>query len=268
MNKQFSFNKIYVIESLSSSEPLTGVNLFNDLLKWKSQEIKKLQTQLIQVNSRNEFFDCIETIKNEVVNASRLPLLHFEIHGSTKKDGLVLNSGQLITWLELANRFREINILINHNLVVSFATCYGAHLYREIRPTDKAPFWGFVAPWEEVGVGDVEVSFNSFFDTLLSTLNFNEAVNKLNETNNLPYRYHFYNAEEVFEKIYDTYETVNYSPDNYNKRILGLMSKALSNINVRQTMTIPEVRRFFEDKLINAKEEYRKQYRKIFLMEE
>lgn len=268
MKKHLSFNKIYVVESLSSTETKTGENLYNDLLRWKAEQPDKPESELIKVSNRKEFFDCIENIKKEFNSDGKLPFIHLEMHGSTSKNGLILNSGQLITWLELTNRFREINILINHNLFVSLATCFGAYIYSEIKPTDKAPFWGFVAPWGEVESGDVEVSFNSFFDTLLTTFNFNDAVKNLNETNNLPYRYHFYNAEVVFDKAFQKYEDENYNPDNFQKRVLNLIYKALEDYNVRTKLTIPQIRQYIENKLINKKEEYKEQMRRTFLMNE
>lgn len=267
MSRQFSFNKVYVIESLFSTETKTGENLYNDLLRWKAAKPDILESELIQVNNRMEFFNCIEEIKSQIINDNKFPFIHLEIHGSSNKDGLVLNSRQLITWLELANRFREINILTKHNLVVSLATCYGAYIYSETRLVDKAPFWGFVAPWDEVDSVDIEGSFNSFFDTLLTTFDFNESIKKLNESNTLPYRYHFYNAEEVFDRVYDKYEIESYSQENYQKRVFELMSEALTDYNVRTTMTILEVRQFIENQLIKGKENFRIEYRKRFLME-
>lgn len=263
IKRQFNFNTIYVIESLSPKETKTGENLFNDLLRWKVEQLDYLNAEYIPVKNRTEFFEFIEAVKNKIRNDGILPLLHFEIHGSSEKDGLVLNSDELITWLELANRFREINILTKHNLVVSLATCFGAYLYQEIRPVDKVPFWGFIAPWGTVNSVDIEVSFNSFFDTLLSTTDFNSAITKLNEENNLPYQYHFYNAEMVFERVLEKYENESYSHENYNKRVIDLMTQALSDYNVRMTMTIPQVREFIENQLAD-KEHFRNELRKKF----
>lgn len=265
--RNFLFNKIYVVESLSTNETRTGENLYNDLLRWKVEQNEHLESQLLQVDNRNDFFSSLETIKNEITDDGKLPFIHLEIHGSIDKNGLVLNSGKLVTWLELANRFREINLLTNHNLVVSLATCFGAYIYREMRLTDTAPFWGFVAPWEEVETGDVEISFNSFFDTLLNLFDFNKAIKSLNESNQLPYRYHFYNAEEVFDRVFSKYEGDSYSPENYRKRVHDLMSQALADYNVRNTMTIHEVRQFIEDQLNNEKDNFRIEYKKRFLME-
>ena len=62
MSRQFSFNKVYVIESLFSTETKTGENLYNDLLRWKAAKPDILESELIQVNNRIEFFNCIEEI--------------------------------------------------------------------------------------------------------------------------------------------------------------------------------------------------------------
>ena len=201
-----------------------------------------------------------------MINEGKFPFIHLEIHGSSNKDGLVLNSGQLVTWLELANRLREINILTANNLTVSLATCHGAYIYREMSLIERAPFWGFVAPWDEIDEDDVEVSFNSFFDTLLDTLDFGEAVSRLNSSNNLPYRYHFYNSEAVFDRIWTKYEQESYSPEKFKKRVLDMMSQALTDYNVRTTMTIPQIKHFIESTLVNEKDLFKKKYRESFLI--
>lgn len=260
--KKFSFNKIIVIESLADNEVQTGSNLFNDLLNRKSGILSELKIFKTKV----ELLAYFEELKEEIKINGILPFLHFEIHGSKNKDGLVMSSGELVGWLELANRFRELNQILNNNLFVSLATCHGAYMYREISPTQSSPLFGFIGPWQEVESDDIEVSFNYFFDCLISENNFTEAVKRLNDMNNLPYRYHFYSAEEIFDRVYDQYEKRDYSPENYKQRVLYLMSEALKDYNVRTTFTIDQVRDFVEN-MLNDKDHFRTTYKARFLIE-
>lgn len=266
MNKIFSFNKIIVIQSLSIGEIQTGENLYNDLLRWESEKNPKLLSEFIPVNSKIQLISTFARIKNDIITNGNSPFIHFEIHGSDKKDGLVLNSGELVSWIELADCCREINLISQNNLTVSLATCYGAHIYGALHLSKPTPFWAFIAPWEEVETGDAEVSFYAFFETFLKGLQLHEAVKALNEFNQLPYRYFFYDAEEIFNRVYSKYEEDNFSPEGFRKRVLTLIGDALSNHDVRNRFTIPEIKLMIEKRLIEDKDEYKEKYKSKFLM--
>src|SRR4029079_6640356 len=70
---------------------------------------------------------------NDHVRATHLfPVIHIESHGSA--DGLVLASGELVSWDELVNLLRPINVASRLNLFVSISACYGENLARAINP--------------------------------------------------------------------------------------------------------------------------------------
>ena len=150
----FNFNKIYVIESLDSKvERQTGKELYEDLLKWKEFEFEgKLETELIQIQDRNDFFASFERIKGECLNFKRIPILHLEIHGNN--NGLVLQSGEIINWIELYEYLISINFIIGNNLFLTLAVCYGANIISIIRPNKPAPFYGFIGSFREITVND------------------------------------------------------------------------------------------------------------------
>ena len=258
------FNKIFVIESLFQEDKKTGQNLFNDVLRWKESQI---QSQLNLINTKKEFLNLLEDIKIEINKKGMIPFLHLEMHGNENKDGLVINNGELITWLELVNRFREINILTKHNLVVSLATCYGAYIYGEMNIAERAPFWAFIGPWGKLDPIDIEISYSSFFETLLSTFDIDEAIKVLNESNQLPHRYSFYDSETVFERVYEKYEQEQYAPEQYKKRVIDIMGDALKDRNIRNTFTIPELKMRIEQILVGDKDRIKHEERKKFLME-
>src|SRR5688572_22519897 len=127
MLRKFEFNCIYVIESLPEFETKTGTILYEDLLRRITYKIDFLKSSLIRVENKIDLFTELEKIKSLALKGGHFPYLHFEVHGSIK--GLVLPSRELVTWLELSNRLREINIIIRNNLFVSFATCFSAYIY-------------------------------------------------------------------------------------------------------------------------------------------
>jgi hypothetical protein len=112
----FEFNKVYVIESLDEkTEKLTGKELYEDLLRWKEFQIKDFKSEYIPVADRKDFFKILETIKDECTTKGQYPILHFEIHGSSDKSGLVLKSKELITWQELYQDLIDLNSSIGNN---------------------------------------------------------------------------------------------------------------------------------------------------------
>ncbi len=121
---EFQFNKVYVIESLDSEEEkLTGQELYNDLLRWKEYQVKDFKSDLIQVSNKSEFKAALDRIKEECTTKGFYPIIHFEVHGSEDKSGLILNSGELIKWSELYKDLIEINSIIGNNLFITLAVC-------------------------------------------------------------------------------------------------------------------------------------------------
>ncbi len=269
MIRKFEYDNIYVIESLDSDETQTGSILYNDILKWKAIKIGYLKCHLLRIDTAESFFNELEIIKRNAQENNTSPFLHLEIHGCT--DGLILNSGEKINWSELADRFREINIITKNNLFVSLATCYGAYIYGKIRPTLPAPFFAFIGPWEEVKVQDILKSFATFFEYLLDVdsaqhVDMVEALKRLNESDKLPFRYYLYGAEEVFEKVFEDYERKFTNPDYFNKKVNDLVAKSLSDIRIRNTQTIPEIRLRIENHLVAKRKQMKESIKKKFLM--
>jgi hypothetical protein len=242
MDKHFDFNKIYVIESLKSTDKKTGKQLYDDLLSRKVYSIPELECEYIYVNSKNEFTDAMEKIKNETQNNGKYPYIHFEIHGYTRKIknfrngysqmGLAIinskdDSGECLNWKELSGYLREINILTKNNLVISLAVCFGADIFGAIDCTKEAPFWGYVGCWYELKNEQlIYEAFYNYFDTLLQKTDFHKAVEELNKVilnynneNNCQLKgYIFRNAEEVFEQVWNDVEC-KYSK-NYTQGLL------------------------------------------------
>lgn len=120
---EFTFDRIYVIESLDGSrEKLTGKELYDDLLRWKELD-GKLKSELLLVENKQQFFDALKNIKEKCIIGGHHPILHFEIHGSDMKNGLVVLSKELITWNELREVLVDLNCQIGNsssNLVTNW----------------------------------------------------------------------------------------------------------------------------------------------------
>jgi hypothetical protein len=86
----FRFNKIYIVESLPEHDEKTGSELYNDVVRWKSFNNPNLKSELISPNNKIEWKSFIDKVLSECAQDGILPLVHFEVHGSTNKNGLIL----------------------------------------------------------------------------------------------------------------------------------------------------------------------------------
>lgn len=267
MKINFSFNKIYVIESLKQGEIKTGKNIYNDLIRWKTLNTDPLYSEYIEVSNKKSFNETMLYI-NSKVEKGVLPFIHFEMHGSDDKKGLVLNSDELVSWEELGIATRIINISTKNNLIVSLATCYGAFFLSSIDMNKEAPFSCFISTIEEVSTYEIEMDFTAFFETVLSTTDFNLAVANLNKSNKNPNKYHFLSAEEFLEKVLQKMEQEDFNLKNIiHRNWVNSVTKKLRNTTPEYAqLKKKKVKELVRNQLMNQGSSLRSEMKKSFLM--
>ena len=115
---------IIVIQSLFDNETKTGADLYNDTIRRKIDYLQpdriKMKHKFFDVSSKDEFVTILEEfqITGELFEGG--VLFHFEMHGLNDLSGLVFSDNSSIDWFELADLLREINIIINNNLFVTW----------------------------------------------------------------------------------------------------------------------------------------------------
>lgn len=264
--KGFTFNKVYVIESLNGAkEKLTGEELYNDLLRWKKNQHKDLKTELIQVEDKSEFHKKIDFIKKECATKGKKPIIHFEIHGSNDKTGLILNSGEIIKWSELYNDLIDINSIIGNNLFLTMAVCHGAYIMKLIQPYRSCPFWGFIGSFESIEVADLMIRYNSFYDEFLKEFSLDNALKRLHESNpGIPSSYKFINAELTFRDIIRNYFKKKFTESEIKKSFNKSLKQ--NNIKIGDRNAKHELERKFKVGLLRSKKSYFEKHKRIFFM--
>src|SRR5690606_18550279 len=101
-------------------------------------------------------------------------LIHFEIHGSV--NGFQLKNGDDVSWSEVADLCRVINVAIKNQLIVSLATCFGAYITLGIDVRQRSPFWGFIGPKNAIVQQDVIEDFSSLFEELMNSYDIEKAL--------------------------------------------------------------------------------------------
>lgn len=199
----FKFNRIFVIESLQTNEEQTGKELYEDLLRRK--ESAALKTAYYPVHGKSELITCFDTINNQC-RQDIVPVLHLEIHGDSQGRGLVMQSGELVYWNELYDKFININTTVGNNLFVTLAVCHGAYMMELLQLGYRAPYYGILGSFDTLMTQDLQIRFYEFYDTLLSTCNLNDAYRSLLTANpQTPSSYSIILCEEVFIRTYTDY---------------------------------------------------------------
>ncbi|MGL1886203.1 MAG: hypothetical protein OCD76_06785 [Reichenbachiella sp.] len=241
MKTNVYFNTIYVIQSLDSDERQTGLNLFENVLKYKTWQYSNINVEVYDTANLKETLSLLEHVKSQVLEQNTLPYLHFEIHGSENRDGLVLRSGELLNWLVLADYLRDINIASQNNLFISMATCYGAYLIKAFDQFNKpCPFYGFIGPTDNIGNRDLEDSYSEYFTTLLDSKSFTQAISVLQMSNKENLNdYTFLNSEAYFDLVIENLQggserwksrKIRYKNARNDKRFIHLSNNKLRSL--------------------------------------
>ena len=195
---------IVVFESLPNGEKKTGEELYSDCISRRidffQNDKMKMSHMFYRIASKVEL---VELIKYYQVNASYLNnglLFHFEMHGDSNCAGLVLADNSLITWKELIELFRPINVTTKNNLFITMATCNGRFLLKETSHYEKSPFSGYISASKEISVEEILNYFNVLFEELISTGNIVKAYLELEkEKTNFFYK----DSQAVFEDAFN-----------------------------------------------------------------
>lgn len=261
----FEFNTVYVIESLEN-ERKTGKELFDDFIRYQEYQVNSfVSPKLFQPNTKADLEICFNQIKADLNSKQIFPILHFEMHGSEEKNGLILASGEIISWQELCVHLLEINIKSKFNLFLTLAVCHGGYLMEALLPWKAAPFYGFVGSFETLGNNDLLICYLEFYQELLCSLDLNKAFQKLKDTEtSMPKDYKIFLIEEIFKNVYDKY-ILNLSSERIKERSEDAV-KTTSIANTRKKKR--EFKRKFSTSLKKTKYSYFERDKATFFMYE
>ena len=215
------FNRIYIIESLRFNERKTGTELYDDLLRWKQITHPDFEAVLKTPTTRDEFISLFDSILEDCVNKGIAPIIHFEIHGSYDHSGLVLTSGEFISWEMLCQKLRPINHQLKNELFLTMGVCHGCY-FMEKEVVDKpAVFQGIVASFDTLSNDSIYMQFLAFYEELFTSFDINLAYKKLIDANpDASINYACYSAELIFAMVQTDYDDKQCTPDAFKQRVL------------------------------------------------
>jgi len=200
------FNAVYVLESLPAGEPKTGTDLYDQVIAPATYHQDNLHTEFHHIENKSALLLRLLQIARECRRARRGPLLHIETHGELNGNGIVLQSGEFVSWAELKPHLVDLNVVSKLNLLAVISACSGAQLAQVVKPTDRAPVWGIIGPKTKISAADLFVGFSCFYREFLSSLDGRAALNALNgDTAIAEWPFSFTNAEWFFGHVYRNY---------------------------------------------------------------
>jgi hypothetical protein len=84
---------------------------------------------------------------------------------------LLKPSDEFLSWQELADALRPINVATKNNVCCIFGVCFGLHFSFELRLSKPSPYFLTIAPEREVSVGVLEARTGDFYSRLNDTRN-------------------------------------------------------------------------------------------------
>lgn len=218
LTKAVNFNHILIIDLLSNDEFQTARRLDDNL----SAFIPAHQRTHIKIHSKKKLLEILEQIKSEEIPRGMKPIIHIEGHGS--EQSLSLPDDSSITWPELYETLKDINILLNNELILFIATCYGFHYINTLNLLQSTPTFFLVSPSNTINSGTIEIGASIFYNSLFKTRDLNKSVKELTTYNPC---FEFYNSDQFFINLMINYFNDGHYGKSARKRVDRLLSESL-----------------------------------------
>jgi len=169
----FSFNHIYIIQSLRKGDLKCAESLYYDCLK-RLAMVKPFKIDFFDVRSKYQFNEKMALIYYETICGHK-PFIHLDMHGD-EKGGLQINpSLEYVSWAEFRFKCQQINKVSFNNLSIVLASCFGFYSILEIDIREVSPCYMLIGCDAEVSAGFINDYFPEFYENLLTTNNVNIA---------------------------------------------------------------------------------------------
>jgi hypothetical protein len=160
-------NSLIWISSLEPNEKGTTDRVHDDLQPYFVSI--RLPFHLIEPKSASELLAGLDALAKRAKDGLR-PMIHFDTHGSKNNGLYIAASREFVTWQQLVERLRPINVATGNNLCVVSAACFGLHAIMAIHIGSPAPFFALVAPENTVSFGFVEQRTVPFYEAVFKGL--------------------------------------------------------------------------------------------------
>lgn len=203
---------IVIVQSLKDSDLKTGKMLYENLSSTLIVKYPDISVKFYDVRDKKELAKAFWKIYNEIEDGE-LVTLQLEAHGC--EEGVGLTSDELVTWKQLFDLIRPINVKMVNLLMVCMSMCYGGAIITKFEPEKRAPYRAFIGVGSTIKAGVLLDGFSVFYENYHHLLDSFAAYEAMKNATIDPYTgkspFWFMTSEEVFKKTLDP----DRDPDNF-----------------------------------------------------
>jgi hypothetical protein len=204
-NSSASFDSIYIVESLPDGELKTGMEVFERAIRPAVFSEDGFVCEVYQPRTKGDFLRTLHHVQQLAEKHGRAPVLQLDAHGSPA--GLLLHSGERLTWEELIPLLTRLNQTSRMNLVVLAAMCNGWYLSDILKPTDRSPAFAIIGSRDTIPAGVLLDFLTRFYTTFLKPPHdLRSALNSANLTERLEdWTFEWIGAELLLCRVFQYY---------------------------------------------------------------
>lgn len=160
----FTMNRVVLLDCMPNGQhgPVQKtIEVLESLLT--SNSSVDFEHHLVQCDE--DLWEVLEDLRTDAEAGIR-PLLHIESHGTDT--GLHIDSRELVTWQDLADPLRRLNIAAENNVFLMLASCEGASCCTLLEIGEPAAVYGFLGARSEVKptAGELRVRYEAYYRKL------------------------------------------------------------------------------------------------------
>lgn len=163
-----NINSLYWITSLRSGEQGISRRVIEDLEPF-FQKIG-LPFRVLAPQSVAELIRLLQQIASDAATGAR-PIIHFDTHGDALNGLYITAAGRYLSWDNLCDLLRPINVATENNLIIVSAACFSLNVIRQIAIEKACPFFILLAPEQAVRAGFLETHIVRFYMDVFQNLN-------------------------------------------------------------------------------------------------
>ena len=246
---------VAIIESLKD-EKLTGKILHDEILFYQNIKNQAFENEYYPVHNKEEFFKILNQLIKDAKSKYYFYILHLETHGD--ENGLILASGDFVTWKELFEYTRKLNQIYKGNLIIILALCKGITLISDIDPCDRAPFKIAVGTLKEISPTELLIGYTKFYEEYATSFNISKAIEAMNEECQSN-KFIWIDDKYFFDNFCNPDRDPNYLNELANKKALEKIRKEPSLIG-KKTEDVQNITKLEIIKLLESIKEHRKYF--------
>ena len=245
---------------------MTGTNLHNDLLRYQSINHPDFESIIKNPQNKKEWNNLFVEIEKDCKENGNAPIIHFEVHGSSDKKGLVLTSNELISWEELYQNLAPINKILRNELFITMAVCHGSFFLISSYINRQTAFQGIVGSFDEISESDLVIRYDAFYRELFSSFDLNRAYELLASSNpDMPNTYRCFSAEYIFARCYLEYIKNECSEIALKRRAEQTLVKKIMQLNRHDRRKF--VHDFIKTEQNNRDRYFKQDYKTFFMLD-